>query len=221
VIVSFPRRRESSVFMKLWAPTCAGVTKRIQPFALLLLLAVAPAQAALLDDIAANLKQHKITRGLFHQEKTLPILSQPLISSGRFLYDAERGVLWCVEQPVNSTVVITAQGIFADGTQLTAGNGSAMLQNIFKGLLSGDLHNLQTQFDVRGEGSREQWQMLLTPRAQPLAAAINSIVLSGGRDAQQLTINERQGGVTRLKLLQQEHPQQLSAAEQQEFVDAR
>lgn len=195
---------------------------KIRFFALALLaLSAACVHAALRDDIAANLKQHKITRGIFNQQKTLPILTQPLVSSGRFLYDAERGVLWSVEQPVNSKVVINAKGIFADGALLAGGSGGAMLQTLFKGLLSGDLQQLQTQFDIREEGSRKQWRMLLTPRAQPLSAAIDSIELNGGDDAQQLTINERQGSVTRLVLSQHEHPLQLSASELKEFTDAR
>lgn len=194
---------------------------KVRFFILALLMSAASAQAALRDDIAANLKQHKITRGIFNQQKTLPILSQPLVSSGRFLYDAEQGVLWYVEHPVNSKVVINAKGIFADGALLAGGSGGAMLQNIFKGLLSGDLQNLQTQFDIREEGNRKQWRMLLTPRSQPLSAAISSIELSGGEDAQQLTINEKQGSVTRLALSQHEHPVQLSASELQEFTNAR
>lgn len=185
-----------------------------------LMFSAASVHAALRDDIAANLKQHKITRGIFHQEKTLPILSQPLVSSGRFLYDAEHGVLWYVEQPVNSKVVINSKGIFADGALLAGGGGGAMLQNIFKGLLSGDLQNLQSQFDMREEGNRKQWRMILTPRSQPLSAAISSIELNGGEDAQQLTINEKQGSITRLVLSRHEHPAQLATGELQEFNDA-
>lgn len=186
-----------------------------------LLFVATNVHAELLDDIAANLRQHRITRGVFQQQKTLPILTQPLTSSGRFLYDADHGILWRVEKPVSSQIIITANGIFQDGALLTSGGSATLVQTIFQGLLSGDMQALQTQFAIRVEGNRERWQMMLTPRAQPLSAAIATITLSGGSDAQQLTITEVQGSVTHLQLLQHEHPQQLSAAELKEFTGAR
>jgi hypothetical protein len=179
--------------------------------------------AALLDDIAAGLRAHTITRGHFSQQKTLPILTQPLLSSGSFIYDASRGVLWQVEKPVSSRLVIGPSGLYQDGKLQASGGAAAMVQNIFQGLLSGDLQALQSQFvingeAVRGDGERKRWQLTLMPRGEPLSKAIASIVLSGASEAEQLTIRELQGSVTQLQLFDQNHPATLTPAEQQLFI---
>jgi hypothetical protein len=184
----------------------------------------------LLDEIAAGLRAHPITRGNFSQQKTLPILTQPLLSSGSFIYDASRGVLWQVEKPVLSRLVIGPSGLYQDGKLQASGGAAAMVQSIFQGLLSGDLQALQSQFTIKGEtvkgkallseGDRKHWQLTLIPRGEPLSKAIASIVLRGASEAEQLTIHELQGSVTQLTLFDQNHPAALTVAEQQAFASA-
>ncbi|MGZ5008868.1 MAG: outer membrane lipoprotein carrier protein LolA, partial [Methylobacter sp.] len=58
------------------------------------------ASEAVLAEIAARLAKSPITQGEFRQQKQIKVLHKPLISTGTFTYDQNKGVIWKTLTPV-------------------------------------------------------------------------------------------------------------------------
>lgn len=190
--------------------------------ALLLSVSAAAGAADLQAQIAAQLSAQPLTRGRFAQEKTLPFLSRPLQSSGEFLYSAEFGVLWRVQEPVASELVITDAGLFQNGERLAGGAGPmGTVKDVFQGLLGGRLAALQRYFTLVAGGDPQHWQLQLTPKPGPLQQALTAVELRGGSALDSLALTEPGGARTRIIFSAIEHPAALTDSERREFADAR
>ena len=82
---------------------------------LILWTTVLPAQAVgqqvTLDTVKEQLDRNPVLRASFQQEKTMQALSRPLLSRGRLIFAAERGVFWHIEEPVSLEMLITPDAV--------------------------------------------------------------------------------------------------------------
>ncbi|MGF6481688.1 LolA family protein [Paraburkholderia sp. JPY419] len=167
----------------------------------------APANAALVSQIAAHLAQPKGVRSQFTQTQTLAAMKQPLVSNGTLLFFRERGVIWQIDTPYKATYVITDAGVAqvdASGRRVSTHGaqgtrGVAQVSKMMRAMLGGDLSALYSQFDVSAEGSAAQWRMRLTPNQPQLAQSIKGLDMSGGAYLQSLRITLANGDVTKLE----------------------
>ncbi|MEX3895292.1 outer membrane lipoprotein carrier protein LolA [Paraburkholderia sp. BR10954] len=167
----------------------------------------APANAALVSQIAAHLAQPKGVRSQFTQTQTLAAMKQPLVSNGTLLFFRERGVIWQIDTPYKATYVITDAGVAqvdASGRRVSTHGaqgtrGVAQVSKMMRAMLGGDLSALYSQFDVSAEGSAAQWRMRLTPNQPQLAQSIKGLDMSGGAYLESLRITLANGDVTKLE----------------------
>ncbi|WP_233802807.1 LolA family protein [Paraburkholderia sp. HP33-1] len=169
--------------------------------------AAAPANPALVSQIAAHLAQARGVRAQFTQTQTLAAMKQPLVSNGSLLFFRERGVIWRVDAPYKATYVIADAGVAqvdASGHRVSTHGaqgtrGVAQVSKMMRAMLGGDLSALYSQFDVSAEGSTAQWRMRLTPNQPQLAQSIKGLDMSGGDYLQSLRITLANGDVTKLE----------------------
>ena len=195
---------------------------RVLLVALLWPLMAMSAGAGLPDDTPLpELAAHDITRGEFTQQRQLPELTRPLRSSGHFVHDVDRGILWQVVEPAPSTLVIIARGLYQNGERQSGASPMTSLRPVFRALFSGDMARLEDHFEVTPAETGTGWSLVLKPRDSSLAEALREIILSGDDYPQQVIIKDGDGGRTELRFSAIEHPETLDAREQQAFDHVR
>jgi outer membrane lipoprotein-sorting protein len=167
-----------------------------------------------LTGIAARLVKTPITQGDFHQQKQLKVLHKPLISTGTFTYDQNKGVIWKTLTPVVSLLLVNE-------SKLLTGQGEqavpAAFGKVFKAMLGGDLAELSDGFNVTGAEQKTSWQLELTPKDEMLKKIISTMLLSGDTELRNLEIRETGGNITRISFDNITHPAQLTGEQEADF----
>lgn len=148
----------------------------------------------------------KSLQARFTQSKHMKILSKPLVSKGRFYFQAPNAVRWEYVAPVKSVLLMTESGIrrYTLGSRGMVEDAGAQIQsmqvvlkeigNWSKGRFTdGDF------FAARLKGGKDP-QIILTPREKALAAIISRIVITPAPDKpgilQSIKIFENEGDYT-------------------------
>lgn len=183
-------------------------------FLSLLLCGQGFASEDVLTEIAARLAKTPITQGEFHQQKHLKVLHKPLISTGTFTYDQNKGVIWKTLTPVASLLLVNE-------SKLLTGQGEQALPaafgKVFKAMLGGNLEVLTDGFSVTGTDKKTSWQLELAPKDEMLKRIISTIALSGDTELRNLEIREAGGNVTHISFDNITHPAQLTDEQQADF----
>lgn len=171
--------------------------------------------------------QSDVVRGDFIQSKYLAELDQPLISSGQFVLARGHGLIWQVEKPVKTTLVIGQtqwvqsnnghETLRIDANQQPGLNVvAAMLLAVFQG----DEARLRNFFDIDSDKAKDPWTMQLKPKTAAVAKFIHSLTIEGNESINRIEINEAGGDRSVIQLRNTApDPAGLSAAEQAEFSD--
>lgn len=137
--------------------------------------------------------------GTFRQTKHIAVLTRPFVSSGRYQFTPESGLLWHTLLPVANQLSITDKGVFrvsGEGQQeaLTTDQG---ISQLLLALISGDQKKLNMMFRINTHESG----MLLTPTDSTIGNLFEKIELT--RDQQQLlhiVLHEPAGNYTEITL---------------------
>lgn len=172
--------------------------------AVLAAVSAAPAQAAVQGSkIQAMLAKPAIMCGRFDQTKTLAGMKKPLASNGRFCVVAGKGVLWRTLKPFPSTLRLTRDEIVNYQGDRVAMRLDAkteptvrMINNVLFSLLSGDLAQLESLFEVDGAVDANSWNVSLKAKQAALEKAIGTIKLDGGAYVKNIVMSEASGDRT-------------------------
>ncbi|MGR5266355.1 LolA family protein [Vibrio astriarenae] len=162
-----------------------------------------------IEGVVELMSEHRVQAGMYRQEKTISGLSQTLKSSGQYVIDADTGIVWQQEQPFEDLLVVKGGKLFnhSDGVlvpQDVPTNIVSLMTDVFSGLMSADIGNLERQFSLEympEKQSTEHWIVILTPNSAPLNQVFESITLAGqGGELKQITLLERSGDHTEMML---------------------
>jgi hypothetical protein len=175
--------------------------------------------------IEAQLVQSPILRASFEQERHMRVLKRPLVSRGSLTAVAGQGVLWQVREPHASAVLVTADAILEWNDQepprrlqMAASPAPGALGGALLGMLTGDIDQLETLFDLSPLPAGQGWRLALAPEGPSLAAMITGIEIAGGRFVEEVEIREADGDWTVIKLEDfRTEPDVLDASEQAYF----
>ncbi len=173
-------------------------------FALTMLLPLCAAQAgAPIAKIQTMLAKPAQLCGRFDQTKHLTGMKKPLASNGRFCVVAGKGVLWRTLKPFPNTLRLTRDEIVHfQGERVTMRLEAKqeptvrMINSVLFSLLSGELAQLETLFDVDGSIDGATWKVALKAKQPALAKAIGAISLDGGAHVKNIHIDEASGDKT-------------------------
>ncbi len=159
--------------------------------------------AAPIAKIQALLAKPSTMCGRFDQTKQLAGMKRPLVSSGRFCVVAGKGVLWRTLKPFPNTLRLTRDEIVHYQGERVAMRLDAkqeptvrMINGVLFSLLSGELSQLETLFEVDGSADAGSWKVALKARQPALAKAIGAIALDGGAYVKNIRIDEASGDTT-------------------------
>lgn len=209
---------------------CTGLSTLVRRFAsklaptvLVLWFVPGLAQAFDLQQLSDQLSRPEVIHGRFIQEKHMRALPQPLTSKGHFVLAKNHGLLWLLQTPLQQDYRITAAGIArrdAGGWQMLPGKSAGAEQNrLFLAVLQGDSSGLQRDFELKLQGSAQNWQLQLIPRSLLLKQIFNQINIDGGALVQRIELLEAQGDRTLLIMQDSSSAQPLSEAEQHDFAE--
>ena len=164
----------------------------------------APAQAAApVAKIQAMLAKPEQLCGRFEQSKQLAGMKKPLASSGRFCVVAGKGVLWRTLKPFPNTLRLSRDEIVQLQGERVAMRMEAsreptvrMINGVLFSLLSGDLGQLDSLFEVDGTAADGAWKVTLKARNPALARAIGTLALEGGAYVRTIHMVEDSGDRT-------------------------
>lgn len=117
-------------------------------------------------------------RARFVQEKRSVIVRDVLRSSGEFLLDRNRGIVWAVEEPERLRIVMAPGGVWAGGRRVDEGLPADVsllpMLETFGHLFSGGAKALEPDFVVTEKSPSE---LRLVPREERLRAWLDAIEL--------------------------------------------
>lgn len=137
-----------------------------------------------LQNILASFSEMQVISGEFEQQKTIPILSRPFVSSGRFLSVKQHGLFWETRKPAPSTLTMTegrmVQEVAGRSSEYqatgTAYDGLALL---LPAVLDGDEALLKSYFTVDARQMNNGWELQLTPLSEKLSGVITTVIIQG------------------------------------------
>ena len=189
------------------------------------------AQAMTLNELQQTLSTTKIVRGDFSQSRTMAMFNQPLISNGTFIIAANHGLWWHQTAPMTVSLVLTqdklSQQFDDQPPQVMTADKNPMVfyfSHIFLALFNGDTSALDQQFNLAmttltpTTDQKNKWQLVLTPKQDPLNKVFSTITLQGEKFINQLTLAEIRGDKTVITFSHQRTtPSTLTTEEQRVF----
>ncbi len=139
-----------------------------------------------------------VTAAEFTQARLPAGFTRPLLSTGSFIYHQELGLLWRVQKPVASELLIAGTAVYQDAEPLPVGGLMADLQPLFAALFAGNLFALHAHFQVQEQTSTSGWHWILLPRQQPLLGLLASIDVYGDAQVRKLVLQDQEQGRTEL-----------------------
>ncbi|MBF5006422.1 outer membrane lipoprotein carrier protein LolA [Diaphorobacter sp. NR2-3-3-1] len=175
----------------------------------------------LLEKVKQQLKDAPVVRGNFEQEKSIKGFKQPLRSSGEFVVAKNKGIVWHVLKPFESTLIVKP-----DSLQSRRGDGEVSMQMraedepvlrtvnaMLFAVMSADLVQLRQFFEVSGKAQASGWQMYLVPRDPMLAQWLASVDLQGGAFVREVKLQEARGDSSVIRIQEATAEQTLRDAD--------
>lgn len=184
----------------------------------ILLAAVAVPAAVAGTPLLPALSEHEIATGEFTQRRYLPALTRPIVSHGRFVYHADKGLLWAVREPVASRLVIDERGVRRNGKRVEAGAVLTMVRPIFRGVFGGQTDVLRRHFRIERETAGDRWRLRLKPKGEDPTVGIAAIVITGGATPRHLLVRIAGGGRIELTFDNITHPEHLGDSAARAFA---
>ena len=190
------------------------------------LWSVCGAELAMGPTLAAGQTLH----GRFIQERHLKGLASALKSEGNFILAPGKGLIWRIEQPIQTTTVITPTGIrqIINGNEVQHIDAArvpfiAHFYDMLNGSLMGDWSAMRHDFAVNSTGDRNAWRTVLTPLHpdDPIAGMLASIVIAGGKMVDSVDINRANGDSEHMAFLDQTVSSAALTADDARLLDSR
>ena len=175
-----------------------------------------------------TLASREVLRGRFTQQRFLQGFNAPLASTGSFILAPGRGVVWRGETPFALVTVMGPGGL----VQRVAGGATThypasrlpaivRLYEIFGAALNGDWQKLTSVFDVRRDGTDNDWKVTLTPlRSGEGGLPLRHVVVRGARYVDSVEVVRVNGDWDRIEFSQQAPSRAPLDAETSELLDA-
>jgi Outer membrane lipoprotein carrier protein LolA-like len=176
--------------------------------AIVALSSVSFAQLAMGPTLAPGQTLH----GRFVQARNLKGISSTLKSEGSFVLAPGKGLIWRIEDPIQTITIITPAGIrqIINGNEVQRIDAAkvpfiAHFYDMLNGALIGDWTAMRHDFAVQTKGDRAAWRTLLTPVQpnDPIAGMLASIVITGGKMVDGVEISRANGDSERIGFLDQ------------------
>ena len=169
----------------------------------------APAGQDLLAQVRQRVQDAPVVRGGFEQLKTVKGFKQPLRSSGDFVVARGKGIVWHVQRPFESTLVVRPDSLQSRGsdgklTMQMRAQDEPVLRTVNAMLFavrSANLAELAQHFEVTGQVAAKDWSLHLVPRDPTLAQWLSAVELKGNQFVLEVKLQEARGDASVIRIL--------------------
>lgn len=172
----------------------------------------APPPAAaheLLAQVRQRVYNAPVVRGGFEQLKSVKGFKQPLRSSGDFIVARGKGIVWHVQQPFESVLVVKPDSLQSRGSdgkvtmQMRAQDEPVLrtVNAMLFAVMSANLAELAQHFEVTGQVNSKSWTLHLVPRDPTLAQWLSAVDLQGNQFVQEVKLQEVRGDASMIRIL--------------------
>ncbi len=156
------------------------------------------------------LAQKKTGKATFTEKKTIGILDQPVVSSGKLSFTAP-------DKLEKITLTPQHESLMLDGDTLTIERPdkrtmtvniknhpeAAMFIESIRGTLAGDLSALERFYQVELTGAADSWQLKLTPKQEDAGTVFSGIRIAGSQaDVKTIHLEQRDGDHSEMTITQ-------------------
>ena len=169
----------------------------------------APAGQDLLAQVRQRVQDAPVVRGGFEQLKTVKGFKQPLRSSGDFVVARGKGIVWHVQRPFESTLVVRPDSLQSRGSdgkltmQMRAQDEPVLrtVNAMLFAVMSANLAELAQHFEVTGQVAAKDWSLHLVPRDPTLAQWLSAVELKGNQFVLEVKLQEARGDASVIRIL--------------------
>lgn len=142
----------------------------------------------------------------FSQSKNIATLSKPLKSKGVIWMSNQKTLVWQVNKPIKSTLVIDQRGMrqFNRKDQLQDSNQQmvpASMTTLFFNIASGNFVELEKSFEMKVNCEQEKWQVNLIPKEKDLKSILKQLSIKGSTSISGFSYTEIRGDMTQVELV--------------------
>lgn len=142
----------------------------------------------------------------FKQEKSIKVLANPLTSSGYLLLANQEAVIWQTTKPIKSTTVISPDSFhqYNKKDQLVtmpanaSNQTSELISSTFLSILSGNIEQLNDNFQVSTSCSETEWHISLIPNNKDILRLVQKIDITGDTQINHLKFIETNQDITQI-----------------------
>lgn len=181
-------------------------------------------------DVATLMEHFAASRGVeahFREEKSLPLLEEPLVSEGLLYYAPPGRLARFTREPEETSLLVREDRLRMEDSlgeeelDLAAHPEARRFVDQLLLLFQGDLAALRRDYEVRFESGSEGWSLVLEPRGLGMRQVIRSIALRGFEDRlDEMVVTGTQGEVTRTTYSHMQTDRPFDAAEQERLFPA-
>ena len=154
-----------------------------------------------LAQVLSAMQQQKYLRGSFRQVRTVKKINRDFVSTGSFVIADTLGILWNMEKPFPSLTAITRDKMLqknASGavSQMNMKDNAVFGQvsQTIQGIFLGNRKMLEERFQIFFEmGKDGLWTIGLVPKESVIKKQISSVVLSGHKWLEKVTLSDADG----------------------------
>lgn len=178
------------------------------------------------SEFARRLEQKPVLRAGFVQEKLMPALKKPLILKGQMVLAKGKGVIWRVDSPLPMTYILSATQVVQISPQgerqvfnTRQMPGLGQLGYVITALFEGQYAALTAYFAAEVRDAASGWSLTLKAEKGPMAQAVRRIELQGGRQVDQIRLEEVSGHVSTIRFSNTVEAAALTPAELRLFQE--
>lgn len=154
----------------------------------------------------SGLADHTVVSGDFKQSRFLQGFSQPLSSSGAFVFWRGYGVYWSMLKPFSSSITYTESKTlyWGEGRKLENIESLDLVQRqasqVIIAMLGADIKSLSDKFNVRAEKAVDVgWALTLTPLNPLVKNVISEIVVHARENINKIVVLSLSGDETHIE----------------------
>lgn len=177
------------------------------------------------EEIFEGISTHNYVTCLFSQDKTIKRLNRTLTSTGRMLFDSDKGIAWLIEKPFPTTTVLTDNAMIQRGSggqeRILSSEGNESFHRFsmtVQSLFLGQIEIISEEYELFfRDGDGEQWHIGLIPLDSTLKGIVSAFELEGSEFIDKFIIYESGGDTITYSFSEHGYPHRLSAEDNRVF----
>lgn len=153
-----------------------------------------------LSSALLQMTRHEVVTGDFKQTKSIKKLNRDFVSTGTFRISKTSGIVWKTQKPFPSELTVSDAGISERNVngqvRVISSNDNPVfvqLSKTIQAVFSGNLSELETNFNIFCEKTSNGYMVGLVPREKSVQKVIANIVMDVSENLEKVVITDGEG----------------------------